>query len=244
MVRGVHGAGSYGFDAPYLFIVPAALLAANLVEAGRTRSPWPLVGAVAILACVISGLYTSRRGKFKVWSALVEGLALRGHERVLDLGCGRGALLLIVARRLTTGRAVGVDLWRTQDQSGNSLDATRRNADAEHVTDRVELHTADMADLKFERDSFDIVVSNVAIHNISNPARREQAIDEAVRVLRPGGRLLIADICHTRAYGERLSALGMTGVRRQNLGWRLWWGGPWVPTHLVTAEKPPGGAGR
>ena len=126
-------------------------------------------------------------------STIIDGLALRGSERVLDLGCGRGAVLLQVARRLTSGRAVGVDLWRTRDQSGNSIDATRRNAAADNVGDRVELHTADMSDLPFDRDSFDVVVSNVAIHNINEPARRERAIDEAVRVLRPGGRVLIAD---------------------------------------------------
>ena len=103
---------------------------------------------------------------------------------------------------------------------------------------RVELHTADISDLPFDRDSFDVVVSNVAIHNINEPARRERAIDEAVRVLRPGGRVLIADLRHGRRYANRLAALGMTNVERRSLGWRMWWGGPWAPTRLVSAEKP------
>jgi ubiquinone/menaquinone biosynthesis C-methylase UbiE len=147
-------------------------------------------------------------------------------------------VLLIFARRLTTGRAVGVDIWRTRDQSGNAIDATRHNAEADGVADRVELHTADMSALPFERDSFDLVVSNIAIHNISDASRREQVVEEAVRVLRPGGRLLIADLRHIGRYSDQLSSLGMINVARRNLGWRMWWGGPWAPTRLVSAEKP------
>jgi arsenite methyltransferase len=57
-------------------------------------------------------------------------------------------------------------------------------------------------------------------------------------VLRPGGRLLIADIFATRQYGDRLRALGLGGIRQERLGWRMWWSGPWVPTTVVIATKP------
>jgi len=142
------------------------------------------------------------------------------------MGCGRGAVLLMAAQRLTTGRAAGVDLWRSVDQSGNSLEATRRNVIAEGVADRVELHTGDMTALPFEDNSFDVVVSSLAIHNISGSAGREKAITEAVRVLRPGGRLMIADIRATRQHEAQLAKLGMSEVARRRLGWRFWWGGP------------------
>jgi hypothetical protein len=85
----------------------------------------------------------------------------------------------MAAQHLTSGRAVGVDLWRTIDQSGNSAEATQRNAVAEGVADRIELHTGDMTALPFEDNSFDVVVSSLAIHNISGRAGREKAIDEA-----------------------------------------------------------------
>jgi SAM-dependent methyltransferase len=228
----------YGIDAPYLLLVPIALILANIVQAVLTASPWPLAGAALVAAAMGWGLHTSLRGKFVVWAELLDSLALRGDERVLDLGCGRGAVLLLAAKRLTTGKAVGVDLWNKADQSGNAPDTTLHNAAAEGVADRVEVHTADMTSLPFADGTFDVVVSNVAVHNVPTRAGRDGAIDEAVRVLKPGGRLLVADLRGTRRYCDRLTELGMTGVARRGLGWRMWWSGPWLATRLVTANKP------
>ena len=175
--------------------VMAVVLLVMAIISGRWQA---FVQITFILAVLGAYLHNTLRGKFVVWAGLLDQLHLRGDERILDLGCGRGAVLLMAAQHLTTGRAVGVDLWRSVDQSGNSLEATRRNAIAEGVADRVELHTGDMTALPFEENSFDVVVSSLAVHNISGSAGREKAISEAVRVLRPGGRLMIADIRATR----------------------------------------------
>src|SRR5262245_48925639 len=170
------------------------------------------------MACGGFGLYASKRGKFVVWAELLDRLNLSGDEWILHMGCGRGAILLLAAERLTTGRAVGVDLWRKGDQSGNAAEVTMSNAVAEGVADRVELHTADMAALPFEDDSFDVIVSNIAVHNIKGRISREKAIEEAVRVLRPDGRLMIADIFDTRQYSAHLMKQGMRNVANNELG--------------------------
>jgi arsenite methyltransferase len=230
--------GSYGIDAPYLLPIPLALIFANIVQGLISGTAWPFVAAAGVTICMGFGLYASVRGKFVVWAGLLDQLELKGHERVLDLGCGRGAVLLLAAECLSSGRAVGVDRWRKADQSGNSAEATRRNAVAVGVADCVDLCTADMAALPFANDRFDVVVSSLAVHNIKARAGRERVIDEAVRVLRPGGRLLIADIFGTSRYRARVVQLGMTDVVRRGLGWRMWWSGPWLPTRLVTATKP------
>ena len=137
--------GSYGIDAPYLLPILGALLAANVVQGVVFGSVWPFVGALVVLACAACGLYTSRRGKFVAWAELLDQLNLRGDEAASWIWAADVARCsLLAAQRLTTGRAVGVDLWRRGDQSGNAAEATRRNALAEGVADRVELHTADM----------------------------------------------------------------------------------------------------
>lgn len=224
--------GSYGIDAPIAPALLAGLLILYIVLAIVTgQGRFWLVGSF-VLAVEAYYLHSTFRGKFLVWARLLDRLGLRGDERILDLGCGRGAVLLMAAQHLTTGRAVGVDLWSTFDQSGNSAEATQRNAVAEGVADRVELHTGDMTSLPFEDNSFDVIVSNFAIHNISGRAGRDKAISEAVRVLRPGGRVRIVDIRGTGQYKTQLAKLGMDDVARSGLGWWFW------PAHLVSATKP------
>ncbi|MBV8180033.1 MAG: class I SAM-dependent methyltransferase [Mycobacterium sp.] len=243
--------GRYGVDGDYrlipapvvlagylLLCLSATVLAGWWLATGRTLSGLgAAVVAVLLVAVGVSVMRFSRRGKFEVWARLLTGIGLRGDERVLDLGCGRGAVLLTAAKLVPRGSAVGVDIWRA-DQTGNSLQATLANAEAEGVAHRVELHTEDMTDLRFPQASFDLVVSNLAIHNLRDNDARRSAIDEAVRVLRPGGQVVIADLWFTRLYATRLRQRGMAEVRRRDLGWRAWWGSPFFRTHAVTATKP------
>jgi ubiquinone/menaquinone biosynthesis C-methylase UbiE len=230
--------GSYGIDAPYAAAFMVFVVCVELALAILSGKPLPFVAFFFVLAIAASYFYATLRGKFVIWSELLDKLGLRGDERVLDMGCGRGAVLLLAAGHLTTGRAIGVDLWRRVDQSGNSVEAARRNAVAERVADRIELHTADMTAIPFEDNSFDVVLSSAAIHNIKGSAGREKAIDEAVRVLRPGGRLVIADVRATGQYHARLTKLGMSEVTRCRLGWRFWRCGPLAANCVVTARKP------
>jgi len=115
----------------------------------------------------------------------------------------------------------------------------RANAEAAGVSEKVSLDTADMTALPNPDASFDLVVSSMAIHNIHPAAGRLVAVDEALRVLVPGGRLVIADISAARSYGEHLAARGVQ-VTLRPLGWRMWWGTPWLPTLLLTAVRPAG----
>src|SRR4029077_55742 len=105
------------------------------------------------------------------------------------------------------------------------------------VMDRIEIGTGDMRELPFPDASFDVVVSSLAIHNIGSAGGRAQAVAEAWRVLRPGGRLVIADIRATARYARTLTTLGAVGIARQRLGWRFWYGNPVAGTSLVRARK-------
>jgi len=229
--------GRYGLDAPYLLVLPVVYLAFVLWQVTVTGRPWLLIGAALVVLFCGFGWHSSRRGKFVVWRQILDDLKLRGDEEILDVGCGRGAVLLMAAGRLTTGHATGIDLWRKQDQSGNAAEATRNNAEAEGVADRVSIETADMTALPFAAGSFDLILSSLAIHNVPGRETRDRAIEEIVRVLRPGGRVAIADLRNIARYRERLVALGMADVAVRDLGWKMWWGGPWVPTKLLTARR-------
>ncbi|MFI9201047.1 class I SAM-dependent methyltransferase [Streptomyces sp. NPDC053048] len=235
----------YGIDGPpqlAALLAGAGLtalvaVAALLVEAPSAALLGSTVVTAVLAGCAAGYAHTTLRGKFVVWRELAEGLALRGDEYVLDLGCGSGAVVLLVGRRLTTGRAVGVDLWRLRDQWRSDPGALRENALAEGLRERVELLTADMTALPFADARFDIVVTSMAVHNLRPRGRRRAALAEAVRVLRPGGRLVMVDIW-VRGRTATLAELGMRSVERRNLGPRMWWCGPFVRTALVTAVKP------
>jgi len=218
--------------------VPLCLGAARALLRGDVAGAAMMGASAAVLGlCAASFVYTTRAGKFAVWEELIQALGLKGDEAVLDVGCGRGAVLLLAARRLTSGTATGVDLWQAKDQSGNALEATLRNAAAEGVRERVALHTGDMRRLPFADASFDVVVSSLAIHNVPDAEGRARAVQEIARVMKPGGRVLLADFKHADDYAATLRAAGLRDVQTRGLGVRFWYGGPWAATSLVSARR-------
>jgi ubiquinone/menaquinone biosynthesis C-methylase UbiE len=243
--------GEYGYDAPYALVMFGSLAVASgtgaaaawLQGAGRTAA-WMALYFLFFFANASSFLYTTRRGKFTEWDRILDTLHLRGDESVLDMGCGRGAVLTAVGKRLTTGRATGIDIWSGRDQSGNAAAVTLRNTWLEGVADRVQIATADMRALPCRDATFDLVVSSLAIHNIHSNGDRRRAIAEAFRVIKPGGRLVVADIRATAVYEQELRTLGAASVDRRRLGWRFWWGNPVARTTLVSASKKAEARGR
>jgi arsenite methyltransferase len=238
--------GDYGYDAPYaplMFGAVAAVTGTAAVLGWRDAEPRVVVRMTLLflffLGNLVSFLYTTRRGKLLEWERILARLQLRGDERVLDIGCGRGAVLTAVARRLTTGRATGIDIWSTGDQSGNAQEVTARNAALEGVADRVAIETGDMRALPFADATFDLVVSSLAIHNLRRKAERRQAVAEGFRVLAPGGRIVLADIRAIATYEGVLRSLGAAHLERRRLSWRFWYGNPIGATTLLTASKPP-----
>ncbi|GLQ96540.1 type 11 methyltransferase [Dyella mobilis] len=212
----------YGIDAPGVFraniilgVLFASAAAAGLLWLGPTAvSVWLCAGAalLATLLFYLAGvmLWSSLVGKMRVRDRLVSAMALAGHERVLDAGCGNGLALIACAKKLTTGQAVGVDVWTTKDLSNNTPAATLANAAAAGVADRVDVKTGDITRLPFPDASFDVVVSMTVIHNISSQALRDQALCELVRVLKPGGRIAVFDLRHGERYAEVLQRAGLT----------------------------------
>jgi arsenite methyltransferase len=222
----------YGLDAPAVVRNLALVCVVGLLVFASVALGWwpgriPLGGnavlevssmALAIgLSCGAMALYlvwSSKRGKVGERERLLDRLALKGGEQVLDVGCGRGLMLIGAAKRLTTGSAVGIDIWQSEDLSGNRAEATLENAALEGVRGRVRVETADMRQLPFPDASFDVVVSKAAIHNLYSRGDRAKALEEIARVLAPGGQVLIDDIRHLNEYEAALRARNLTDFRR------------------------------
>jgi ubiquinone/menaquinone biosynthesis C-methylase UbiE len=155
-------------------------------------------------------------GKLRTRDALLDLIAWRGDEQVLDVGTGAGLLLIGAAKRLAHGgRAIGIDIWSAKDLSNNGDAATRANIAIEGVADRVEVRTEDATRLSLDDATFDVVVSLLCLHYIEPKPDQAKACREIARVLKPGGRVVIGDYVPTHGYAAALADAGLE-VRRSS----------------------------
>jgi ubiquinone/menaquinone biosynthesis C-methylase UbiE len=128
----------------------------------------------------------SFRGKFRELRQRTASLArLQPGDAVLDVGCGTGTLAMEVARRVgRAGRVAGVDPGTEQ------IARARAKAARRHVP--IEFQIGVIEQLPFPDQTFDVVLSTLMMHHLSASLKR-QGLAEIARVLKSGGRLVIAD---------------------------------------------------
>ncbi|HVX51342.1 MAG TPA: class I SAM-dependent methyltransferase [Chitinophagaceae bacterium] len=209
----------YGVDAPrtgFTLIVAVILVLAAALGLGIAPGNTAKQASNIMLLFAGTGLFFIflmimylRVEKFRHRNRMLNMLKWTGAEQVLDIGTGRGLLMIGAAKRLTTGKSVGVDIWAKRNMAGNANKATMANVKLEQVKERVELLTADAQDLPLANSSFDYVLSNLCLHNIPSKAGRIKACTEIERMLKPGGTALVSDLKHTAEYAAAFKNLGM-----------------------------------
>jgi arsenite methyltransferase len=229
----------YGIDAPGVIrwnaLGAAAELAAGIGLTVARLKPGPgLVGAGTIwLLTPVAMLASSKVGKLRQRDAILDQIALHGDELVLDVGTGHGLVAIGAAKRLPTGRAVGVDIWRQRDQADNTRNSALRNVESEGVANRCTIQDGDARALPFPDNSFDVVLAFFALHNVPGTEGKGRACREIARVLKPGGRVFDYDMVFTTAPFVRGFAEAGLDVQVSGLIWRTY-----PPGRLITARKP------
>jgi arsenite methyltransferase len=176
-------------------------------------------------------------GKFRHRDRMLDLHPWRGDESMLDVGCGRGLLIAGAAKRIRalggSGHATGIDIWSNEDMGGNSEAATRRNLELEGISDTCTLVSGPAQEMRFPDGSFDVIVSNLCLHNIYKTNEREAALAQIVRVLKPGGVAIISDYKKTGEYAKSFERAGLQ-VSKERGGFFT----TFPPLTIVVARKP------
>lgn len=149
-------------------------------KAGRVRGVFTSVASrYDIMNDVMSG------GVHRLWKdAMMDWLAPRRGQRLLDVAGGTGDIAFRFLKRAGDGRATVLDLTESMLVEG------RKRAEAARMADSLDWVVGDAMALPFDDASFDVYTISFGIRNVTRPA---DALREAYRVLRPGGRLMVLE---------------------------------------------------
>ena len=235
---------NYGVDAPNVirnfFIAGALFLIIDFafprVTIGKIEFElhpgflWPALWFIFFGGLML--LY-SLVGKFRHRERMLAKVAWTGSENILDVGTGRGLLMIGAAKLLTTGHATGIDIWNAEDLSGNGPEALKTNIAFEGVGEKTTIKSEDARQMSFADCMFDVVLSNLCLHNIYERPGRAKACSEIARVLKPGGVAVISDYKLMKEYAGEFAKAGLA-VEMYPLDWT----GTWPPLRILVARKP------
>lgn len=138
-----------------------------------------------------------------------------GSGRILDIGCGNGALSIDLAKAYPQAQVLGVDYWGGAWEYSKAV--CDRNAELEGVADRVSFERASALELPYDDGAFDLVVSNLVFHEVHDAKDKRLLLKEAPRVVKPGGWFVFQDLfLWKQVYGpieDLVLSIGSWGVK-------------------------------
>ncbi len=149
-------------------------------------------------------MFSQKGGKLqeKVYTLLISNLGTNVQGKILDIGCGNGVLTVKLAQRYRDAQVVGIDYWGKDWEY--SKNACEENARTQQVQTRVHFQKGNAAKLDFADGTFDSVTSNLTFHEVKSAADKRMVLQEALRVVKPGGSFAFVDYFYNaKYYGEK-----------------------------------------
>ena len=139
--------------------------------------------------------YSGGRLMGKIHDFLISKLPWDGNGKLLDVGCGSGALAINIAKKFPKGKITGIDYWGMGWDYGKKM--CEENAKIEKAGN-ITFQKGDACHLDFPDESFDAVVSNFVFHEVRVEPDKEKLMREALRVLKKGGSFAFHDLMEDR----------------------------------------------
>ncbi len=201
-----------------IFILTMLYSESNLLKALTTLLFLVITFFFGYMICVRRAFSFKHGGLMgKVHQYVLDCLAWDGKGKLLDVGCGSGALTIRCAKAFTEAECTGIDYW------GSLWDYNLKmcvcNAEIEGVGERCSFQKGDASRLEFGDETFDAVVSNFVYHEVRNNPNKEALIRETLRVLKKGGAFALHDLFSNKhiykdfnGIVERLKADGISEI--------------------------------
>jgi ubiquinone/menaquinone biosynthesis C-methylase UbiE len=145
-------------------------------------------------------MFSQKGGKLqeKIYNLIIQNLGENVKGRFIDIGCGNGVLAVKLAQQHEETDVSGIDSWGKDWEYSKSV--CEKNALSAKVQNRVHFQKGDAAALEFADDTFDGAVSNLTFHEVKSTADKKSVLQEALRVIKPGGIFVFIDYFYDDKY--------------------------------------------
>ena len=150
-------------------------------------------------------MFSQNGGKLqeKFYNLIIQSLGENVEGKVIDIGSGNGVLAAKLAQQHVNTEVVGIDYWGKDWEYSKSV--CEKNARIVNVENRVHFQKGDAAKLDFENETFDGATSNLTFHEVRSAADKRTVLQEALRVIKPGGAFAFVDYFYDeKYYGNKL----------------------------------------
>ena len=150
--------------------------------------------------------FSQHGGRFqeKVYNLIIQSMG-KATGKILDIGSGNGVLAIKLAQQNDQAEVVGIDYWGEDWEY--SKNACEKNAEWGGVAQRVRFQKGDAAKLEFADNTFDGAVSNLTFHEVRSITDKKLVVQEALRVVKPGGTFAFVDYFYEAKHYGTVSEL-------------------------------------